>query len=139
MFTVNSILVPIDFSENSIKALSMAKEIARGTGATLHLLHVVEPVVYPADWSYAQVGFADIELELQNNAETELGKQAAALEADGYTKTEWGKTLLSYPVDYNTYVLSGFKEGEPPIYLVPMASETLTTSGFTNGYGFNQK
>jgi universal stress protein A len=48
-------------------------------------MHIVEPVVYPADWSYAQVGFADIEQELQTNATTELEKLAAALKAEGFT------------------------------------------------------
>ena len=84
MFTVSSILVPTDFSENASQALSFAKEIAKGTQATLHLLHVVEPVVYPADWSYAQVGFADIEQELQENAEKELVKKADVLKAEGF-------------------------------------------------------
>ena len=84
MFTVSSILVPTDFSENAQQALGLAKEIARGTSATVHLIHVVEPVVYPADWSYAQVGFADIEQELQQNAENELTKLAEALKADGF-------------------------------------------------------
>lgn len=84
MFTVSSLLVPTDFSENATQALNLAKEIARGSQATLHLLHIVEPVVYPADWSYAQVGFADIEQELSDNASTELTKLAEQLTADGY-------------------------------------------------------
>jgi nucleotide-binding universal stress UspA family protein len=40
--------------------------------------------VYPADWSYAQVGFADIEQELEENAERELKKLKAALTKDGF-------------------------------------------------------
>lgn len=84
MFTVKSLLVPTDFSENANQALGLAKEVARGTQATLHLLHIVEPVVYPADWSYAQVGFADIEQELEENAERELKKLKAALTKDGF-------------------------------------------------------
>jgi hypothetical protein len=31
MFTVTTLLVPTDFSENASKALAMAKEIAKGT------------------------------------------------------------------------------------------------------------
>jgi len=85
MFTVASLLVPTDFSENAGKALDYAKEIARSTNAELHLIHVVEPVVYPADWSYAQVGFADIEQELFNNAEKELGALAEHLRGEGFT------------------------------------------------------
>lgn len=84
MFTVSSILVPTDFSENAQKALDLAKEIARGTNATLHLIHVVEPVVYPADWSYAQVGFADLERELETNMQKELNGMADLLQKEGY-------------------------------------------------------
>ncbi len=84
MFTVSSLLVPTDFSENASQALGLAKEVARGSQATLHLLHIVEPVVYPADWSYAQVGFADIEQELSDNAQKELEKLAAELKGEGF-------------------------------------------------------
>lgn len=84
MFAVSSLLVPTDFSENAGQALQYAKEIARNTTATLHLLHIVEPVVYPADWSYAQVGFADIEQELYGNAQKELLVLAGVLEAEGF-------------------------------------------------------
>lgn len=84
MFAVSSLLVPTDFSENATHALQYAKEIAKGTTATLHLLHIVEPVVYPADWSYAQVGFADIEQELVENAEKELKTLSDALTAEGF-------------------------------------------------------
>lgn len=85
MFTVTSLLVPTDFSENAVQALSYAKELARATKASLHLIHIVEPVVYPADWSYAQVGFADIEQELKDTATKEMDVLATALRAEGYT------------------------------------------------------
>lgn len=85
MFTVTSLLVPTDFSDNANKALEYTKEIARGSKSVIHLIHVVEPVVYPADWSYAQVGFADLEQELQDNSEKELAKIADQLTSQGYT------------------------------------------------------
>lgn len=84
MFTVKALLVPTDFSANASQALQYAKEIAKGTQAALHIVHIVEPVVYPADWSYAQVGFADIEQELQENAEKELKTLSEALTAEGF-------------------------------------------------------
>lgn len=85
MFPVTALLVPTDFSDNAGKALAAARELARSTHAALHLIHVVEPVVYPADWSYAQVGFADIEQELFENAEKELAALAERLRAEGLT------------------------------------------------------
>ena len=42
------ILVPIDFSEHSKKALAYAKEIADSYGANLQLLHVIEDTIHPA-------------------------------------------------------------------------------------------
>ena len=43
------ILVPIDFSRASMKALHYAIPFARQFGAELHLVHVVEPFLYPVD------------------------------------------------------------------------------------------
>jgi universal stress protein A len=44
---IRSILVPIDFSAPSKKALAFAAPLARQFGAKLTLLHVIEPVVAP--------------------------------------------------------------------------------------------
>jgi len=44
---IQKILVPVDFSEHSRLALRYAHELASGCGARLHLLHVVDEVVYP--------------------------------------------------------------------------------------------
>jgi len=84
MLTVSSLLVPTDFSENATKALNVAKEIARGSNAVLHIMHVVEPVVYPADWSFAQVGFADIEKELESNTQKQINTIAEQLASEGF-------------------------------------------------------
>ncbi len=48
---VRRILVPVDFSKHSIRALDYAVRFAEPFGAELILLHVVEPVAYatPAD------------------------------------------------------------------------------------------
>jgi nucleotide-binding universal stress UspA family protein len=44
---LESILVPLDFSESSLDALRFALPFARESGARLDLLHVIEPVVVP--------------------------------------------------------------------------------------------
>ena len=46
MFTIESILIPTDFSLHADDALGYAKA-PPPTNATLHLVHVIEPVVYP--------------------------------------------------------------------------------------------
>ena len=52
-FRIRKILVPIDFSEPSQQALRYACPFAEQFGASLTLLHVMEPVVYPVEFGYA--------------------------------------------------------------------------------------
>ena len=42
---MQKILVPTDFSDNALKAVGQACEIAKKTNAVIHLLHVVEPTL----------------------------------------------------------------------------------------------
>ncbi|MGD2216228.1 MAG: universal stress protein [Gemmatimonadales bacterium] len=44
---VERILVPVDFSEHAKLALAYAVQLGEGYGAQLHLLHVVDEVIYP--------------------------------------------------------------------------------------------
>ncbi|MFN0055516.1 MAG: universal stress protein [Planctomycetales bacterium] len=47
MIAIKQVLLPVDFSEPSLKATEYALSLARQFGATLHLFHVIEdPVVY---------------------------------------------------------------------------------------------
>lgn len=69
---LNKILVPIDFSDHSRKALRYAIPFARKFNASLDLIYVVEPTVYPADFSFGQVGFPTIEDELRKRGAEEL-------------------------------------------------------------------
>ncbi len=42
---MQKILVPTDFSNNALKAVGYAAEIAKKSGATIFLLHVIEPTI----------------------------------------------------------------------------------------------
>lgn len=53
--SIRRILVPLDFSDNARKALRYAEAFARQFGARLTLLHVVEPMIYPADSGFVPV------------------------------------------------------------------------------------
>jgi nucleotide-binding universal stress UspA family protein len=44
---IRKVLVPVDFSEHARLALAYASELASGYGAEIHVLHVVDEVVYP--------------------------------------------------------------------------------------------
>lgn len=47
MIALRNLLLPVDFSEPSLKATEYAVSLAHRFGATLHVLHVIEdPVVY---------------------------------------------------------------------------------------------
>jgi nucleotide-binding universal stress UspA family protein len=69
---IHRILVPIDFSEHSKNALKYAIPYAVQFRARLDLLYVVEPTIYPADFSFGQVGFPNIEEELRTRGGEEL-------------------------------------------------------------------
>ena len=57
------ILVPVDFSEHSLKAFAKALEFGRAFGAELILVHIVEQIIYPGDWSYAPLAMSDFAAE----------------------------------------------------------------------------
>jgi universal stress protein A len=75
------ILVPIDFSDHSKKALQYAIPFAEQFKTSIDLLYVVEPAIYPADFSFGQVGFPAVEDEL---------RQRGAEELEGLIKREIG-------------------------------------------------
>jgi len=71
-FSVKKILVPIDFSTHSKRALSYAVSFAKQFKAELLLVYVVEATVYPADLSFGQVAFPSFEKELRDRGKKEL-------------------------------------------------------------------
>jgi nucleotide-binding universal stress UspA family protein len=68
------ILVPIDFSDYSKNALEYAIPFAKQFNASIDLLYVVEPTIYPADFSFGQIGFPNVEEELRTRGSDELEK-----------------------------------------------------------------
>ena len=70
--TIRSILVPIDFSVHSKNALKYAIPMARQFTASLHLVYVVEPTIYPADLGFGQVVLPGVEDELRKKGSEEL-------------------------------------------------------------------
>ena len=53
--SLGKILVPIDFTAESRKAFQYATQLARRYGARISLVHVVEPIVFQADYGYGPV------------------------------------------------------------------------------------
>ena len=66
------ILVPVDFSKSSRDALDYARELAAQYDSTIVLLHVIEPMAYPAEVGYPSLGALPLpaRLPLQANYES---------------------------------------------------------------------
>ncbi len=69
---LKKILVPIDFSEPSKKALRYAVPFAESFGARVDLVHVVEPTYYPAEMAYMSGEMANLEEVVEKNARLQL-------------------------------------------------------------------
>jgi nucleotide-binding universal stress UspA family protein len=74
-FRLKKILVPIDFSDCSKKALQYALPLANQHAASLTLLYVVPTVSYAAG-EYGGIDYVPIEADMRANAEKELAKLA---------------------------------------------------------------
>lgn len=104
-----------------------------------------DPVLYPG-WRGQHNDWESFGKDYKGNYDTNLAikglfKQVSATEeaellADGYTKVDWGATLLANREEYETYLFYQFDSSKAPIYLFPFSPNTMATGGFTNGYGF---
>lgn len=60
---IGKILVPVDFSEHSRKAVRYAFAFARQFDAEVTLVHIIEQIVYPGDWMYPPITMTDFAVE----------------------------------------------------------------------------
>lgn len=72
MVQMKKILVPVDFSDYSKHALKYAIEFAKHFNAELILISVIEPMIYPADFSMGQVAIPATDQNLSERVEEEL-------------------------------------------------------------------
>ena len=84
--TLKNILVATDFSEPARVALEHGKDLARSSGATLHVLHVIQEI--PTYYG-SEVGFAATQIEesIQSAAQGELDRTLGAKESGLAVKT----------------------------------------------------
>jgi nucleotide-binding universal stress UspA family protein len=73
---ISKVLVPIDFSDYSKSALKYAVNFVGHFKAELTLIYVVEPVIYPPDFSMGQIAIPSVDLEMDKRAVDELNKLA---------------------------------------------------------------
>lgn len=69
---INKILVPVDFSDYSKNALRYAFNLAKDFNSKLFVIYVVEPVIYPADFSMGQFALPSLDAEISEKAAEEL-------------------------------------------------------------------
>jgi len=101
---INNILAPIDFSDYSKNALKYAAEFAKEFNAKLYLVYVVEPMIYPADFSMGQIAIPSTDIDLNTRAEQEL-------------------TNLSKTLDSGLVIESLIKTGKPFVEIIETAKE----------------
>ena len=117
---LKNILVPIDFSECSKKALQYAIPLAREHQATLTLLYVVPPIYGTGE--YGAIDYAELEANMRVNGEKQLARLAAdevggdisnqPLVRVGSPTQEIIETARSLPADLiviSTHGLTGLK------------------------------
>ena len=73
---IKKILVPIDFSDYSKNSLKYSVNFAKSFNASLILVYVVEPVIYPPDFSMGQIAIPAAGLEMDKRAKEEMDKLA---------------------------------------------------------------
>lgn len=73
---IKTILVPIDFSRQSMKALHYALSFAEQYGARLLLLNVVEPAVYPTELGYIPSEIEALQASIMSSARDKLQQLA---------------------------------------------------------------
>jgi nucleotide-binding universal stress UspA family protein len=93
---MKKILVPTDFSANAMKAVLYAAEIAKKSGATVYLMHVIEPVTDRIHQPYAL--HERLENEIANNRLNELDtlQKSITISYPGVkTETEIAKGMVT--------------------------------------------
>jgi len=102
---IQKILVPIDFSDYSKSALKYAVNFCKNCKADMFLIYVVEPVIYPPDFSMGQIAIPSVNSEWDERARQELDKLA--------------KEEIPSSVTVKTII----KTGKPFVEIVETASE----------------
>lgn len=105
---IKKILVPIDFSDYSKSALRYAVSFAKLFNSEMVLIYVVEPIIYPPDFSMGQIAIPSMNTEWDKTANEQLEKLSKS-EIPGNIKV---KTLV--------------KTGKPFVEIIETAADENT-------------
>lgn len=93
-YSITNILVPTDFSESANNALTLAIAIGEAHNATLHLLHVVEPLVL-GKFATINGKTVNIQKQIVQNAKEKLNMHATYIEKTTLLKIATNVTIDS--------------------------------------------
>ena len=102
---IKKVLVPIDFSDYSKSSLRYAVNFAKQFNAEIYLIYVLEPVIYPPDFSMGQIAIPSVNAEWDERAREEL---------ENLAKTE-------IPEGVSVKII--LKNGKPFLEIIDTASE----------------
>lgn len=105
MSDIKTILVPIDFSDYSKNALRYSVNLAKKFSSKMFLIYVIEPMIYPADFSMGQVAVPTADLDMTQRAEEELNN------------------LAKNEIDSSIEVKTIIKSGKPFVEIIETAAE----------------
>lgn len=118
---IKKILVPVDGSESSKKAVEMAGQIARDQKAKILLLHIIElnmPSALQVEYSYVQYSYTDDELKNLKDISQKILDNAREMLVGIEVET---MNLVGYPVDEILRITD-----EEEIDMVVMATRGMT-------------
>ena len=135
---------------NTISAYVWTKSVDNGKGKRLteQCPDESDPTLFPGwrgvnnDWSAYGLVLPDNyapNLAIKGLFDKLSDSEIAALEADGYTKQNWGVDLVSNYDEYYKYLFLDYDYVKAPIYLWPFTPNVMANGHFTNGYGFKQE
>jgi universal stress protein A len=102
---IKKVLVPIDFSDYSKNSLRYSINFVKCFNAELILVYVVEPIIYPPDFSMGQIAVPAMDVELDKRAAEELAKLA--------------RTEIPHQMKVKTII----KTGKPFVEIIETAAE----------------
>ena len=134
---------------NKIWTKMVDAKAEKGFRLTAQCTDVNDPVLYPGwrgqndSWesygctAYTKDSKTNLAIKGLFNYIAPGSAEAQALEADGYTMVDWASNITEK--EYYTNLFLDYDYVSAPIYLWPFTPNTLSTGGFTNGYGFKQE
>src|SRR3954470_17340496 len=86
-FQIQKILVPVDFSECSKKAVRYARALSKEHRAAITLLYVIPPPAYPVG-EFGGLEYGNLVADMRDGGEQQLARMAAAIQDETPVQTE---------------------------------------------------